>query len=289
MDKAATPPGDGGNYERIQVRRLSGALGAEIMDVDLAGIDDAMFAEIHCAFLEHLVLVFPDQSITPIQQVGFTACLGQVIGHPLRSRRHLEEAPAVTVLENIPGHRGGGNDWWHSDISFGEIPPMASVLYGLEVPKGRGDTMFCNMYAAWDDLSPGLHALLGDMTAMHSAETLVARNESGDNSEQSIGCLPKPAEHPVARTHPETGRKALFVNDYFTRHFADMTEAESRPLLDYLIAHATRPENVYRHRWRPRDILLWDNRCTMHYGVRDYGEEHRRVMHRTTAQGDRPR
>ena len=289
MDKAVSLPSDRGSYERIQVRRLSGVLGAEIIDVDLAAIDDAMLAEIRSAFLEYLVLVFPDQSITPIQQVRFTAGLGEVIGHPLRSRRHLEDAPAVNVLENLPGHRGGRNDWWHSDISFGEVPPMASVLYGLEVPEGRGDTMFCNMYAAWDDLSPGLRALLGGMTAMHSAETLVARNESGDNSEQSIGYLSEPVEHPVARTHPETGLKALFVNEYFTRHFVDMTEAESRPLLDYLIAHATRPENVYRHRWRPRDILLWDNRCTMHYGVRDYGEEHRRVMHRTTAQGDRPR
>ena len=166
---------------------------------------------------------------------------------------------------------------------------MASLLYGLEVPEGRGDTMFCNMYAAWDGLSLGLRTLLSGMTAMHSAETLVARNRSGENSEQSISQLPEPVEHPVARTHLETGRKALYVNEYFTRHFADMTEAESRPLLDYLIAFATRPENVYRHRWRQRDILMWDNRCTMHYGVRDYSEEHRRVMHRTTAQGDRPR
>ena len=163
---------------------------------------------------------------------------------------------------------------------------MASVLYGLEVPEGRGDTMFCNMYAAWDDLSPGLRALLGGMTAMHSAETLVARNESGDNSEQSIGYLPEPVEHPVARTHPETGLKALFVNEYFTRHFVDMTEAESRPLLDYLIAHATRPENVYRHRWRPRDILLWDNRCTMHYAMVDYDDD--RYLHRTTVIGECP-
>ncbi len=289
MSEAASPPAADTGYEGIEARRLCGALGAEIAGVDLAAVDDALFAEIHRSFLEHLVLVFPDQTLTPTQQVDFTARLGEVIGHPLNSRRHLKEAPAVHVLENFTSHRGGRNDWWHSDISFGEVPPMASVLYGLEVPAGYGDTMFCNMYAAWDELSPGLCDMLAGLTALHSAETLAARNAAGENNEQRISHLPPPVEHPVARTHPETGRRALYVNEYFTCRFADMTEAESRPLLDYLIARATRPKNVYRHRWRRRDVVMWDNRCTMHYGVLDYDEDQRRVMHRTTAQGDRPR
>ncbi len=288
MSEAAATPAD---YERIQVRRLSGALGAEVTGVDLAhaATDDALFAEVHRAFLENLVVVFPDQTITPIEHVAFTERFGKVIGHPLKSRRHLEEAPAVHVLENYANHRGGRNDWWHSDISFGEVPPMASVLYGLEVPEGYGDTMFCNMYAAWEDLSPGLRATLGELSALHSAETLAARNAGDENNEQGISHLPPPVAHPVARTHPETGRKALYVNEYFTKRFADMSEAESQPLLEFLLAHATRPENVYRHRWRQRDVLMWDNRCTMHYGVLDYDENQRRIMHRTTAQGDRPR
>ena len=273
----------------VAARRLSGALGAEIAGVDLAGIDDALFAEIRRRLLEHLVLVFPGQSLTPAQQADFTARFGEVAGHPLKSRRHLEDVPAVHVLENFTGHRGGRNDWWHSDISFAEVPPMVSVLYGLEVPEGYGDTMFCNMYAAWEGLSPGLRETLAGLKAVHSAETLAVRNAGADNDEGQVSHVPRPAEHPVARTHPETDRKALYVNEYFTRRFADMTEAESRPLLDYLIARAIPPENVYRHRWRQRDVVVWDNRCTMHYGVFDYGESQRRVMHRTTALGDRPR
>ena len=281
-------PGPDGGPEPVAARRLSGALGAEIAGVALGAVDDATFAEIRRCLLEHLVLVFPGQTLTPAQQVAFTARFGEVVGHPLKSRRHLDEAPAVHVLENFAGHRGGRNDWWHSDVSFGEVPPMVSVLYGIEVPEGYGDTMFCNMYAAWEGLSPGLRDMLAGVTALHSAATLAARNAGGGNDEQPLSHLPPPAAHPVARTHPETGRKALYVNAYFTRRFADMTEAESRPLLDYLIARATPPENIYRHRWRPGDVVMWDNRCTMHYGVFDYGEGQRRVMHRTTALGDRP-
>ena len=288
MSEAATTPV---SYRRISVRPMSAALGAEVTGVSIAGAatDDALFAEIHHAFLENLVLVFPDQHMTPIEHVAFTARFGEVIGHPLKSRRHLEEAPPVHVLENIPGHRGGRNDWWHSDISFGEVPPLGSVLYGLEVPEGFGDTMFCNMYAAWEQLSASLREMLSDLTAIHSAETLVERNAGDENSEQGVSHLPAPVEHPVARTHPETGRKALYVNEYFTKRFAEMTESESEPLLEYLVAQATRPENVYRHRWHQHDVVMWDNRCAMHYGVLDYDENQCRVMHRTTAQGDRPR
>jgi taurine dioxygenase len=288
MSEAAAPSVE---YVRIQVRPLGGALGAEVTGVDLAqaATDGSLFAEVHRAFLDNLVLVFPDQNITPTEQVAFTERFGEVIGHPLKSRRHLEEAPAVHALENFPGHRGGRNDWWHSDISFGEVPPMASLLYGLEVPEGYGDTMFCNMYAAWAQLSAGLREMLGDLSAMHSAETLAARNDGGENNEQGLSHLPPPVAHPVARTHPETGRIALYVNAYFTKRFADMSEAESKPLLEFLLAQATRSENVYRHRWRQRDVVMWDNRCSMHYGVLDYDETQRRIMHRTTAQGDRPR
>ena len=279
------------DYQRIAVRPLGAALGAEVTGTGLveASTNDTVFAEVHRAFLEHLVLVFPDQQLSPPEQVAFTERFGEVIGHPLKSRRHLDEAPAVHALENFAGHRGGRNDWWHSDISFGEVPPMASVLYGIEVPEGYGDTMFCNMYTAWEELSPGLRKMLGGLTAMHSAETLVARNAGEENNEQGVSHLPPAVEHPVARAHPETRRQALYVNEYFTKRFADMTEAESQPLLDFLLGHATRPENIYRHRWRQRDVVMWDNRCTMHYGVLDYTESQTRIMHRTTAQGDRPR
>ncbi len=273
------------------VERLGPALGAAVSGVDLnAPVDAATFATIQDAFHEHLVLLFRDQWLTPAAQVAFTERFGRVEGHPLKSRRALDEASGVHVLENVPGHRGGRNDWWHSDISFGAIPPALSILHARAIPAdGKGDTLFCNMYAAYESLSPGLRRVLDGLTALHDARKLIARNKSAENDEQPISLTLPPAEHPAVRTHPETGRRALYVNDYFTHRFGDMTEAESRPLLDLLIAHATRPENVYRHRWRKGDVIMWDNRCTMHYALYDYGPSEVRVMHRTTAAGDRPR
>jgi taurine dioxygenase len=275
----------------LTVERLGPALGAAVSGVDLnAPVEAATFAAIKAAFHEHLVLLFRDQWLAPAAQVAFTERFGRVEGHPLKSRRALGEAAGVHVLENLPGHRGGRNDWWHSDISFGAIPPALSVLHAREIPEnGKGDTLFCNMYAAYANLSPGLRRMLDGLTAVHDARKLIARNESEENDEQPISLRLPPAEHPAVRTHPETGRRALYVNDYFTHRFGDMTEAESRPLLDFLIAQATRPENVYRHRWRKGDVIMWDNRCTMHYALYDYGPSEVRVMHRTTAAGDRPR
>lgn len=275
----------------ITVERLGPALGAAVSGVDLnAPVDAATFAAIKDAFHEHLVLLFRDQWLTPAAQVAFTERFGPVEGHPLKSRRALDEASGVHVLENLPGHRGGRNDWWHSDISFGAIPPALSILHARAIPEGgKGDTLFCNMYAAYASLSPGLRQVLDGLTAVHDARKLIARNELVENDEQPIALRLPPAEHPAVRTHPETGRRALYVNDYFTLRFGDMTEAESRPLLEFLIAHATRPENVYRHRWRKGDVIMWDNRCTMHYALYDYGPSEVRVMHRTTAAGDRPR
>ena len=273
----------------IRLHPLSGALGAEVGGVDLAALpgDDGM-AALTAAFHQHCVLLFRDQRITPAQQVEFTSRFGRVEGHPLRSRRGVEGYPEVLVLENRPGQPGARNDFWHSDISFVERPPLGSALYALTVPDGHGDTMFCNMYAAYEALSPGMRGLLDRLTALHSAEALARRNNEAPSDGLPITDVPAPAEHPVVRSHPATGRKALFINPYFTERFAGMSVEESRPLIDYLCGLAVRPENVYRHRWRAGDVLLWDNRCTMHYAVRDYDETMPRLMHRTTAAGDRP-
>ena len=150
--------------------------------------------------------------------------------------------------------------------------------------------MFCNMYRAFESLSPGLQETLLRLRALHNGDAIRKRNEAepGTDSPQ-ITDVPPPACHPVVRTHPDTGRRALYVNPFFTERFEDMTVDESRPLLDYLAAQATKPENVYRHAWRAGDLVMWDNRCTMHYAVRDYDESLPRRMHRTTAGGDRPR
>ncbi len=272
-------------YGRIEVAPLTGALGAAITGVDLSKpVDDATFAEIERAFHENLVVVFPGQAISPADHLAFTRRIGPVEPHPLGSRRGLEEHPEVMVLENKPGKPGPRNDFWHSDISFGEIPPAASILYAVEVTTGRSDTMFCNMYAAYDSLSDGLKRMLDGMVALHTAELLVREVPN----RLSVDVAPPAVRHPVVRTHPGTGRKALYVNPHYTERFEGWTAEESKPLLDYLTAQATRPENVFRHRWSVGDMLIWDNRCTMHYALRDYDDTMPRFMYRTTAAGDRP-
>jgi taurine dioxygenase len=289
MPGEAAPHAAAAGFRHIQPRPLCGALGAEIAGIDLSQpLSDAVFAEIEAAFHEYVVLVFPDQHWTPAQQVAFTARFGPVEEHPLRSRPGLPDQPEVLVLVNKPGTRGARNDFWHSDISFSETPPLGSVLYGIQVPEGFGDTMFCNMVRAYANLSPALQEMLRPLRALHSASGLAARNNAGDNNASPITQVPDAVEHPVVRTHPGHGRLALYVNPWFTERFSGMTAAESRPLLDFLAAEATRPENVYRHRWRQHDVIMWDNRQAMHYAVRDYDENDIRIMHRTTALGDRP-
>ncbi len=274
----------------IRTHRLAGTLGGEVEDVDLSGqLDAERVQRIKAAFQEHLVLVFPAQDITPAQQVTFTRLFGPVEPHPLSSRKGVKGHPEVLVLENTKGTPGARNDFWHSDISFSQTPPAASILYGRTITPGYGDTMFCNMYQAYDELSDGMRKLIDGLTAMHTSAALVERNQSESSDGLPIPDVPPPAEHPAVRTHPETGRKALYVNPYFTSHFKGMTVEESRPLLEYLYQRAARPENVYRHHWRQGDLLMWDNRCAMHYAVYDYDDKKPRLMHRTTAGGDAPR
>jgi taurine dioxygenase len=231
-------------------------------------MDESTFAEVLQAFHDNLVIVFPGQSIAPQDLIAFTRRFGPVEAHPLGSRRGLEEHPEVMVLENRPGTLAPRNDFWHSDISFAEVPPLGSVLFAIEVPEGRSDTMFCNMYRAFETLSPGLRSMLDGMTALHSAEKLVQEVPN----RLSVDVAPPAVEHPVVRIHPGTGRKALYVNPHYTMQFKDWTAAESQTLLEMLSEHATRPENVYRHRWKAGDVLMWDNRCTMHYALRDYDD-----------------
>ncbi len=273
----------------MDVTTLTGALGARVDGVDLAKpMDDRLFKAVQQAFGDHLVLLFPNQSLSPAEQVAFTSRFGAVEPHPLRSRRGAEGFPEVLVIENQPGKPGARNDEWHSDITCSEKPPALSVLQALTVTEGRGATMFCNMYRAYETLSDGMRAMLDRLNALHSAESLVARNNEPGTDALPILKTPPPASHPVVRRHPVTGRRALFVNPSFTIAFEGMSREESAPLLAFLYDHATRPENVFRHAWSQGDVLMWDNRCAMHYGVHDYDETMPRLMHRTTAAGDRP-
>ena len=273
----------------VETRQLCGALGAEVSGVDLSKPlgEDTAWGLVE-AFHAHLVLVFRGQSLDPCAQIAFTRLFGEPHEHPLRTRASVEGFPEVLILETRPGRIGARNDYWHSDISHAERPPAASILHALVVPDGLGDTMFCNMYRALDTLSPGMRRLLDGMEAMHSAEATMRRAQEKGTDALPVESVPPPQAHPVLRTHPHTGRRALFVNPHFTVSFAGMTRVESAPLLDYLAVHSTRPENVYRHRWAAGDVVIWDNRCAMHYAVRDYDDGVHRKLHRTTASGERP-
>ncbi len=282
-------------YTRIEVTPIAGALGAEIGGVDLAQpLDADTLAEIRRAFLEHLVIFFADQRLTPEQHKAFSRRFGPLAVMPYV--KPLEAHPEIIAVRKEAEERSisvfGGD--WHSDFTSLEEPPLGSVLYALEVPSHGGDTLWSNMYEAYDALSAGMRRLLDGMTAMHSGHVYgAARPPTGIRTSQSIEISRGNAEadverpHPVVRVHPETGRKALYVNKIYTTRFADMTEAESRPLLDFLYAHATRPEFTCRYRWRQGSLAMWDNRCTLHYAVNDYDGQ-RRLMHRTTITGDRP-
>lgn len=272
-------------FKHIGVKPTSGALGAQITGIDLSQpLDEQTFAEIERAFYDNLVIVFRNQDISPADQVRFTHMFGPTEEHPLGSRRGLDAHSEVMVLENRPGKLGPRNDFWHSDISFGEVPPALSMLYAIDVTEGRADTMFCNMYAAYEELSEPLRRFLDGLQAEHNAETLVTEVPSRVKATE----VPPGVIHPVVRTHPGSKRKALYVNPYYTSHFIGMTREESRPILEYLYARATRHENIYRHKWQIGDVLMWDNRANMHYAVRDYDENLPRFLHRTTAAGERP-
>ena len=277
------------SLENIEITTLTPAIGARITGVDLAGkLDDSVFAVLHRALLDNLVLHFPGQSLPPAAHIAFTERFGAVEPHPLAARKGHPEFDNLLVLENNPERRGARNDFWHSDISCAPMPPALTMLHAITVPEGKGDTLICNMYLAWERLPDDLKTRLDSLTAEHSGEAIRLRNQAVDTDGNKDMTVPEAETHPVVRRHPETGRRALYTNRFFTTNFTGMTIEESTPLLDLIEEQATEPENVYRHRWSQGDVLVWDNRCTMHYAVYDYNPSETRRMHRTTAAGDRP-
>ena len=276
-------------YRTIKVLPLAGAIGAEITGVDLATdlVDDTI-AEIRRAWLEHLVVFFRDQVLGPPEFLAFARRIGEPVEYPFV--KGIDGFPEIIAVTKLPHETVNFGGIWHSDTVYLDRPPMATMLIAREVPPYGGDTMFANMYAAYDALSPGMRALLDDVRAVNSsalADVSKTREDrirdSGQGVEQDYL-----AEHPVVRTHPETGRRALYVNAAHTLRFADMTEEESRPLLRYLFEHSVRPEFTCRFQWRVGSVALWDNRCAMHNPVNDY-HGHTRTMHRITLGGDTPR
>jgi len=272
---------------------VAGGLGAEIFGVDLAtALGEAAIAEIRQALLDHLVIFFHDQHLTPEQHLAFGRRFGYLNVHDfVDGMPDHPEIIEVKKEEYETGSNFGGE--WHSDVTYLEEPALGSILYAREVPHFGGDTLFANMYLAYDALSEGMKRMLAGMTAVHSARRAYSpRSNYFSEGRRSMkirrdNAAEAEVEHPVVRTHPETGRKALFVNRTFTIRFTDMTEEESAPLLNYLYRHATQPEFTCRFRWQRNAIAFWDNRCVQHYAINDYHGQ-RRVMHRVTVNGDRP-
>lgn len=279
-------------YKTIRVKPLSPMIGAEIDGVDLSKpLSNAQFDDIHSAFLKHHVIFFRDQSLTPEQHIAFGKKFGTLNIHPYV--KGMAGYPEILEIIREPSDRinfGGG---WHSDMSFLEEPALGSILHAQEVPDVGGDTLFASQYAAWDVLSEGLKETLMRLTAIHSAaEEYGAGGHSSAkrasmDSEVTGEDVPE-YEHPVVRTHPETGRKGLYVNPAFTLRFKGWTKKESRPLLDYLFEVSKREAFTCRIRWTPGALAFWDNRCVWHYALNDYHGQ-RRHMRRVTVNGDKVR
>ena len=275
-------------YRHIEVRRAAGALGAEIGGVNLAGpLGDGIVSEIRQALLDHLVIFFRGQKLTPQEQLAFAQRFGQPMEYP--QLKGLPECPLVTPVIKLEHERVNFGGIWHSDTTYLERPPMASMLYAVELPPFGGDTLFANQYLAYETLSEGLKRVLAGLTGINSS-TKAEASKTREDRLRAAGAERKVlvGEHPVARTHPETGRKALYVNVGHTAQFKGWTEQESRPLLDFLFRHQVQAEFSCRFRWEPGSLAFWDNRCAQHYPVNDY-QGFRRVMHRVTLAGDTPR
>ncbi|MCG8355891.1 MAG: TauD/TfdA family dioxygenase [Kiloniellales bacterium] len=272
----------------IEVRPLSNALGAEIHGVDLAeDLDAAVFHEIRAAFLRHGVIFFRDQDLSPERHVAFAERWGAI--NVNRFFKPVAGYPKVAEVRKEPDQERniGGN--WHTDHSYDQVPALGSILYALEVPETGGDTLFASMYRAYETLSDGMKRTLEGLKAWHSSRHVFGAAAAGSESRRdgrigNAALATQDACHPVVITHPESGRKALYVNPEFTLHIDGWRAAESKPLLDYLYSHAQQPEHTCRFRWRKGSIAFWDNRATWHKALNDYHGE-RRLMHRITVEG----
>jgi len=278
------------NYKHIEVRPVAGALGAEIGGVDMAHeLDAEQVAEVRQALLDHLVIFLRDQTSTPLQQLAFARKFGNPVEYP--QLKGLPESHFITPVVKLEHERNNFGGIWHSDTTYLPVPPMGSMLLAREVPAFGGDTMFANQYLAYEALSDGLKATLDGLIGVSSsAKADVSKTREDALKQAGERATPKvlEAEHPLVRTHPETGRKALYTSVAHTARIKGWTEPESLPLLEYLWAHQTKPEFTCRFQWKVGSLAFWDNRCAMHNPINDY-HGFRRVMHRITLAGDKPR
>ncbi|HXD99874.1 MAG TPA: TauD/TfdA family dioxygenase [Candidatus Acidoferrum sp.] len=270
-------------YASIQVEKLTPHAGAEIRGVDLSRpLDERTFKEIHAALIDNGVIFFRDQHLTPDQQKAFGRLFGELHMHPA-APRELPEHPEILVIHADEKSKHVAGENWHSDVSCDLEPPMGSILYMHELPPVGGDTLFASMYAAYEGLSEPMKRFLEPLTAMHEGEH-VYRGRYGVNDAGKV--FPK-AEHPIVRTHPVSGRKALYVNGGFTTKIVQLKRPESDALLQFLYRHVETPEFHCRFRWQVNSIAFWDNRCMQHHAMWDYYPQ-RRHGHRVTIKGDKP-
>lgn len=276
-------------FETLAVEPVAGALGAEVSGVDLAEpLSDRTVEDIKDALFAHLVLFFREQDITPAQHLAFARRFGEILPYPLV--QGLDEYPDIVPVLKLEHETVNFGGIWHSDTAYLEAPPMGSILVARELPPVGGDTLWANMYLAYDTLSDGMKRMLEGLVAVNSAEkreALTTREDRRGSDPKDDSGLQTTAEHPVVRTHPVTGKRILYVNLGHTTRFKDMTEEESAPLLRYLFRHQTRPEFTCQLRWRPGTIAFWDNRASQHLPINDY-HGYRRLLHRVTLAGERP-
>jgi len=273
---------------RIEVRPIAGAIGAEIHNVDVgADLDEGTVGDIRQALLDHCVIFFRDQKLDVARHKVFTRRFGEIFIHP--NYKGTQADPEIIVITREPGDKKIVGEDWHADTTMMPEPPMGAILYAIEVPPYGGDTLFANQYLAYETLSDGMKKMLSGMRALHS-DRMVAGPQANKNAFRATK-VREDAEwretvsaHPVVVTHPETGRKLLYVNASYTVGFEGMTEAESKPLLGYLLEHGHRPEFTCRFRWETGSIAFWDNRVCKHLAIHDAGP-FRRVMRRTQVAG----
>jgi taurine dioxygenase len=274
----------------FELRPLAGALGAEIHGVDLAAdLSDGMVAALRQALLDRLVIFFRDQDLPPARLLTLAKRFGTPNEYPFV--KGLDGYPEVIAVTKLPHETVNFGGVWHSDTTYLQQPPMATLLVAREVPPVGGDTLFANQYLAYESLSERMQQLLGTQRGVSSSTKADASRTREDRIRSDGTAEPRKvliAEHPAVRTHPETGRKALYVNVAHTVGFAGMTEEESMPLLSFLFRQQIRPEFTCRFRWQPGSLAIWDNRCAQHYAMNDY-HGHKRMMHRVTLVGDQPR
>jgi len=276
----------------FQVKRITGSLGAEISGVKLNDLSNEQFDGICTAFADHSVLVFRNQDLTHDEHVAFARRFGDLEVHPIVNG--MDERPEMIKMLKPAGESASFGVGWHTDNSFFAEPSMGSVVYSHVVPPHGGDTLFANQYLAYERLSDGMKRILDGAGAVHSAKYAYTSETAEEKYEGKTAITYKRSDsvydevvHPVVRTHPNTGRKALYVNPMFTIRLEDMSEEESKPLLDYLFAHCTKPDFCCRVPWDPKMVTMWDNRCVQHYAVDDY-VEYERLLYRVTVNGEKP-